>query len=148
MKPDDLEKEFREIVRDSTTLFGNVGDMTPEEITAALVDSGESSENVRNEMYSRLDSFVRSIRMKGDSPPKRYLEALEQLRPPTELPKNPASLQQHAKRWVSHLLDGRSIGSSLEVAFEFRNRGELTVDDTKLLERAVARVQKRIRDKR
>jgi hypothetical protein len=98
MKPDDLEKEFREIVRDSTTLFGNVGDMTPEEITAALVDSGESSENVRNEMYSRLDSFVRSIRMKGDSPPKRYLEALEQLRPPTELPKNPASLQQHAKR--------------------------------------------------
>ena len=147
MKPDDLEKELQDIVRDSSTLFGNVEEMTPEEVTAALVDSGASCDEVLKTMHSRLDSIVRNMRMKGETPPKRYLDALEQLRLPTDIPKNPATLQQHARKWISHLLAGTTTGGTLEVVFEFRNRGTLTGGDEKLLESAVTRVQKRIRDK-
>ena len=98
-------------------------------------------------MHSRLDTVVRNVRMKGETPPKRYLDALEQLRPATDIPKNPATLQQHARKWISHLLGSTTTGGSLEVAFEFRNRGKLNGGDEKLLESAVSRVQKRIRDK-
>jgi len=147
VKPDDLEKELQDIVRDSSTLFGNVEEMTPEEVTAALVDTGASSDEVLKTMYSRLDTVVRNMRMKGESPPKRYLDALEQLRPASDIPKNPATLQQHAKKWISHLLGSTTTGGSLEVAFEFRNRDKLSGGDEKLLESAVIRVQKRIRDK-
>ena len=147
MKPDDLEKELQDIVHDSSTLFGNVEEMTPEEVTAALVDTGASSDEVLKTMHSRLDTVVRNMRMKGETPPKRYLDALEQLRPATDIPKNPEMLQQHARKWISHLLRSTTTSGSSEVAFEFRNRDKLSGGDEKLLESAVTRVQKRIRDK-
>src|SRR5271166_6197714 len=112
MNQDDLEKDFNDLIVDSRTLFGNVEEMDKDEVVGLLNESGASAVLVCNEMYARIDSFVRDLRMRGVSPPQRYLDLLDQLRPASSIPRNPKSLAQHARRCVAELLGGSSTVTS------------------------------------
>lgn len=146
MKQDDLDKDIRELIADSRSLFGDIDEMDKEELVAYLADSGEPANAVRDATYARIDALVKDMRMRGDAPPQRYLDLLDQLRPASQIPRNPKSLLKHAKRCIDDLLKGPAMGCSPELQFSFRGKGDLSLKDKEILSEAEERLRNRLRD--
>jgi hypothetical protein len=144
MNQDDLEKDFNDLIVDSRTLFGNVEEMDKDEVVGLLNESGTSAGLVCNEMYARIDSFVRDLRIRGVSPAQRYLDLLDQLRPASSIPRNPKNLAQHARRCVAELLQGSRIVSDAKLQFSFHHKGELTSEDEKILKDTEDQLRRKI----
>jgi hypothetical protein len=148
MNNDDLDKDLDELVSDSRTLFGDVEEMDKEEIFALLNASGSTADTVREQMYAQIDSLVRGMRMQGLSPPQRYLDVLDQLRPASQIPLNPKTLLQHAKRCVAGLLQGPGVGGNTQVQFSFHRKGDLTSQDEEILRETEDRLRRKIEGKK
>ena len=146
MKKDDLDKDLRELITDSRALFGDIEEMDKEELVVHLADSGEPANTVRDAAFARIDALVKEMRMRGDDPPQRYLDLLDQLRPASQIPRNPKTLLKHAKRCIDDLLQGPAMGSSAELQFSFRGKGDLSQKDKELLRDAEERLRHRLRD--
>lgn len=82
--------------------------------------------------------------MQGLSPPQRYLDVLDQLRPASQIPRNPKTLLQHAKRCVAGLLQGPGSGGNTEVQFSFHRKGELSSQDEQILRETEDRLRRKI----
>lgn len=143
MKQDDFERDLNDLIRESSSLFGDVEGMDRDELVGTLDGSGSASRTIRESMYVRIEGIVKAIRLKGESPPQRYLDALNQLRPPTAVPHGAKALVEHARKCVSDLLRGPQIGTELRLQCSFHNRSELTSEDEQLLRRAEDDVRKR-----
>jgi hypothetical protein len=148
MKQDELEKDLKELLSESTRLFGDVEEMDHDELREILNDSDRPAEAVRHEMFRVLDSLIREWRLRGESPPKRYLDAMNQLRPPSEISLNADALVEQAKTWVRGLLSGPGTVSGAKLQFSFRNKGEFTKGDRRILEEAEDEVRRKIEKKR
>jgi hypothetical protein len=147
MKQDDLDKDLRELISDSRSLFGDIEEMDKEELAAHLADSGEPANALRDATYVRVEALVKEMRLRGDDPPLRYLDLLDQLRPASQIPRNPKTLLKHAKRCIDDLLKGPGIGSQAELQFSFRgNKGDLNRKDKEILRDAEERLRRRLRD--
>jgi hypothetical protein len=144
MNNDDLDKDLDELISDSRTLFGDVEEMDKEEIFALLNASGATADTVRDQMYAQIDSLVREMRMQGLSPPQRYLDVLDQLRPATQIPRNPKALLQHARRCVAGLLQGPGVGGNTKVQFSFHRKGDLSSQDEQILRETEDRLRRKI----
>src|SRR2546427_11702620 len=106
MNRDELEKDLNNLVKDSRALFGDVEELDKDEVLGLLSVSGSAANLVCDEMYARIDALVKDLRIKGVSPPQRYLDLLDQLRPAYLIHHNPKNLTQHARRCVAELLQG------------------------------------------
>jgi hypothetical protein len=146
MKQDDLDKDIRELITDSRSLFGDIEEMDKEELVAHLANSGEPANALRDATYARIDALVKEMRMRGDDPPQRYLDLLDQLRPASQIPRNPKSLLKHAKRCIDDLLKGPAAGCNAELQFSFRGKGDLDRKDKEILRDAEERLRHRLRD--
>lgn len=144
MKNDDLDKDIRELIVDSRSLFGDIEEMDKEELLVFLAESGASANIVRDEMYARIDALVRDLRIHGEDTPQRYLDLLDQLRPAAQIPRNPKSLLQHAKRCVDNLLKGPAVGSNAELQFSFRSKGDLNPKDKQILFEAEDQLRRKL----
>ena len=147
MNKDDLDKDLNALICDTHTLFGDVEEMDKEEAVALLSDSGPAATVVREQVYAQIDSLVKAMRMQGLSPLQRYLDALDQLRPASHIPRNPKTLLQHAKRCVAGLLQGPGVGGNAEVQFSFHRKGELSSQDEEILRETEDRLRRRIEGK-
>jgi len=146
MKHDDLDKDIRELITDSRSLFGDIEEMDKEELVTLLADSGEPANALRDAMYARIDALVKGMRMHGDDPPQRYLDLLDQLRPASQIPRNPKTLLKHARRCIDDLLKGPATGCNAELQFSFRSKGDLNVQDKEILREAEERLRSRLRE--
>src|SRR5258708_14831321 len=100
MNRDEQDKDLNDLISDSRLLFGNVEEMDKDELMVALDESERPAKAVRQAMFLRMETLVRDFRLRGESPPQRYLDVLDQLRPPSQVSHNPSVLVQQAKRWV------------------------------------------------
>lgn len=146
MKHDDLDKDMRELITDSRSLFGDIEEMDKDELVAQLAESGEPANALRDVTFARIDDLVKEMRMRGDDPPQRYLDLLDQLRPASQIPRNPKSLLKHAKRCIDDLLKGQVAGCKAELQFSFRGKGDLNQKDKEILRNAEERLRHRLRD--
>jgi hypothetical protein len=147
MKQDELDKDLKDLVSESTRLFGDVEEMDQEELKEILDDSERPAEAVRNEMFQVLEKLIKDWRRRGETPPKRYLDAMNQLRPPLATSPNPDALVEQAKTWVRGLLSGAGTVSGAKLQFSFRNKGEFTKGDERILEEAEDEVRRKIEKK-
>lgn len=147
MNREDLEKDLNDIVSDSRKLFGDVEEMDKDELLEMLNDSDPSAESVRQAAFLMLESLVKELRLRGESPPQRYLDVLNQLRSAGELSHNPNALLQQAKKWVTNLLEGPRTGSEARLQFSFHRRGELTERDRRILEETEAELSRKMKKK-
>jgi hypothetical protein len=148
MKQDELDKALKDLLSESTRLFGDVEEMDQDELKEILNDSDRPAEAVRHEMFKVLDSLIKEWRLRGETPPKRYLDAMNQLRPPSAIAPNPDTLVEQAKTWVRGLLSGPGTVSGAKLQFSFRNEGEFTKGDQRILEEAEDEVRRKIEKKR
>jgi hypothetical protein len=144
MNKDELDKDLNALVSDTHTLFGDIEEMNKKEAVALLSDSGPAAASVREQMYAQIDALVKAMRMQGLSPPQRYLDVLDQLRPASVIPRNPKTLLQHAKRCVAGLLQGPEVGGSAEVQFSFHRKEELSSQDEEILRQTEDRLRRKI----
>lgn len=135
MNRDELEKDLNDLISDSRALFGDVEELDKDEVLVLLNVSGSPANLICEEMYARIDALVKDLRIKGVSPPQRYLDLLDQLRPASVIPCNPKNLAQHARRCVAELLQGSGIVSNARLQFSFHRKGDLTTQDEKILRR-------------
>jgi hypothetical protein len=147
MKQDELDKDLKDLLSESTRLFGDVDEMDQDELKEILNDSDRPAEAVRNEMFRALEKFTKELRLPGETAPKRYLDAMNQLRPPSALSPNPDALAEQAKTWVRGLLSGTGTVSGAKLQFSFRNKGEFTKGDQRILEEAEDEVRRKIEKK-
>lgn len=148
MKRDELDKDLKDLLSESARLFGDVEEMDQDELREILHDSDRPAEAVRHEMFKVLDSLIKEWRLRGETAPKRYLDAMNQLRPPSAIPPNPDTLVEQAKTWVRGLLSGPRTVSGAKLQFSFRNKGEFTKVDQRILEEAEDEVRRKIEKKR
>jgi len=148
MKREDLEKHLKEIVSESETLFGNVAELTSEELLEVLAETGASPAEIRDALYRQLDKVVIEFRMSGKPVPPRYLEAREQLRPLSEVPQNVEAAQRHARGWISELLKAPPTNAVGELAPEFHKKAALTEEDQRILDEAIERLRSRMQGNR
>ena len=148
MKQDDLDKDLRELITDSRSLFGDIEEMDKEELVAHLADSGEPANALRDATYARVEALVKEMRLRGDDPPQRYLDLLDQLRPASQIPRNPKILIKHAKKCIGDLLKGPAAGCQAELQFSFRGKGDLNSKDKEILREAEERLRRKLRDAR
>ena len=144
MNRDELEKDLNNLVKDSRALFGDVEELDKDEVVGLLSVSGSAANLICDEMYARIDALVKDLRIKGVSPPQRYLDLLDQLRPAHLIPHNPKNLAQHARRCVAELLQGSGIVSNANLQFSFHRKSDLTTQDEQILKDAEDRLRRRI----
>jgi hypothetical protein len=144
MNRDELEKDLNNLVKDSRALFGEVEELDKDEVLGFLSVSGSPANLICDEMYARIDALVKDLRIKGVSPPQRYLDLLDQLRPGYLIPHNPKNLAQHARRCVAELLQGSVIVSNAKLQLSFHHKSDLTTQDEQILKDAEDRLRRRI----
>ncbi len=145
MNREDLEKGLNDMVSDSRKLFGDVEEMDKDELLEMLNDSDPPADSVRQAAFLMLESLVKEFRLRGESPPQRYLDVLNQLRPAGELSHNPTALLQQAKKWVTNLLEGPRAGTEARLQFSFHRRSELTEGDRRILEETEAELRRKMK---
>jgi hypothetical protein len=144
MNRDELEKDLNNLAKDSRALFGDVEELDKDEVLGLLSVSGSAANLICDEMYARIDALVKDLRIKGVSPPQRYLDLLDQLRPAYLIPHNPKNLVQHARRCVAELLQGSRMVSNANLQFSFHRKSDLTTQDEQILKDAADRLRRRI----
>lgn len=144
MNRDELEKELKQLIADSKILFGDVEEMDKDELRALLDEPGRSPDVLRHSMWSTVEKACTEMRLRGDIPPRRYSDVLNQLRPASQPSAHANVLVQQAHRWVRELLSGVRTSSEFSLQFSFRNRGELAQEDRRVLDEAEADVRRKI----
>lgn len=148
MNQHERDKDLNDLISDSRILFGDVEEMDKHELLAVLDDSDLPAEAVRHAMFLRIETLVRDFRLRGESPPQRYVDALNQLRPPSQISHNPSALVQHAKKWVTELLGPPRSGLEANLQFSFHRKEDLTDRDKRILKETEAEVCRRIEHKK
>jgi len=144
MNRDELEKELKQLIADSKILFGDVEEMDKDDLRALLDEPDRSPEILCHSMWSAVEKACTEIRLRGDIPPRRYTDALNQLRPASQPSAHANVLVQQAHRWIRELLSGVRTSSESILQFSFRNKGELAKDDRRILDEAEADVRRKI----
>jgi len=145
MSGDDLDKDLNDLVSDSKRLLGDVEEMDKDELLELLNDSDQSAESVRRAAFLMMENLVKEFRLRGEYPPQRYSDALNQLRPAEELSHNATALLQQAKKWVTGLLEGPRASSETRLQFSFQRKGELSEGDRRILEETEAEVRRKMK---
>jgi hypothetical protein len=145
MNPDERDKDLNNLILESKTLFGDIEEMERDELLAVLDDSGTSANGVRHAMFLSLEALVKDFRLRGESPPQRYTDALNQLRPPSQISHSASALVQQAKKLVAQLLSGPRTGSLPKLQVSFHHKGELTQSDKRILEETEAELSRRMK---
>src|ERR1700722_149750 len=143
MNRDELEKELKQLIADSKILFGDVEEMDKDDLRALLDEPDRSPEILCHSMWSAVEKACTEIRLRGDIPPRRYTDALNQLRPASQPSAHANVLVQQAHRWIRELLSGVRTSSESILQFSFRNKGELAKDDRRILDEAEADVRRK-----
>jgi hypothetical protein len=144
MNRDELEKELKQLIADSKILFGDVEEMDKDELRAMLDEPDRSPEVLCHSMWSAVEKACTEIRLRGDIPPRRYAEVLNQLRPASQPSAHANVLIQQAHRWIRELLSGVRSSSESSLQFSFRNKGKLSQEDRRILDEAEAEVRRKI----
>ena len=144
MNRDELEKEIKQLITDSKILFGDVEQMDKEELRALLDEPDRSPEIVCHSMWSAVEKACTEMRLRGEIPPGRFTDVLNQLRPASQPSAHASVLVQQAHKWVRELLSGVRNSSESTLQFSFRNKGELALEDRRILDEAEAEVRRKI----
>lgn len=144
MNRDELEKELKQLIADSKILFGDVEEMDKDDLRALLDEPDRSPEVLCYSMWSAVEKACTEIRLRGDIPPRRYTDVLNQLRPASQPSAHANVLVQQAHRWIRELLSGVRTSSESSLQFSFRNKGELAQEDRRILDDAEAEVRRKI----
>jgi hypothetical protein len=145
MSGNDPDKDLNDLIFDSKKLFGDVEELNKEELRELLNDSDEPAESVRRVAFLMMENLVKEFRLRGEYPPQRYADALNQLRPPDQLSHNPNALLQQAKKWVAGLLEGSRASSETRLQFSFQRKGELSEGDRRILEETETEVRRKMK---
>ncbi len=124
MNRHERDKDLNDLISDSRILLGDVEEMDKHELLAVL------------------------DRLRGESPPQRYMDALNQLRPPSQISHNPSALVQQAKKWVTELLGPPRSRLEAKLQSSFHRKEDLTDNDKRILKEAEAEVFRRIKRKK
>lgn len=147
MNRDERDKDLNDLTSDSRMLFGDVEEMDRDELMAVLDDSDRPADAVRHAMFRRIETLVKDFRLRGESPPQRYVDALNQLRPPTQIIHNPSALVQQAKKWVAELLGPPRSGLNADLQLSFHRKEDLTNSDKRILKETETEVRRRMKQK-
>src|SRR5260370_41898521 len=106
MNRDEFDRDLKQMISDSKTLFGDVEEMNKDELQEMLNESGRTAEELRRLVWSAVDDVCKKMRLRGDFPPDRYTDLLNQLRPASQPSRHASVLVQQAQRWIRDLLSG------------------------------------------
>jgi hypothetical protein len=123
-------------------LFGEIDDMDASEAEQILESAGIDYEAVKRRTYDKLSASAASLRLKGKSVSADLQEALEAFRPLDAPPRTDEEAKRQAHGMLGRFL-GKQAGvlGSLRFAFSYRNRGELTPEDVRLLDSMVEKLK-------
>jgi hypothetical protein len=143
MKKD--EEKLRELMKIFESLSGDIEEIDVSEAGELLQSAGIDYDSVRRKMYESLTERAASFRLKGEPVPADLQQALNVFRPPNAPPRNEEEAQRQARSMVGRFLEeaGRPP-ESLRFAFSYRNRGELTKRDIRLLDSVADELRKRL----
>lgn len=143
---EDLDKELKDLIELTKSVFGDVEDVGGDDIGEILSFSGSSPQEVSESFYRELKTIVEETRKRGEPVPERYIEALEQVRPISETTYNPKYMRRRARTWIGGMLQKAQVSSSTELVIAFRNKGDLSKHDEEVLEHAAERLKRRMRE--
>ncbi len=136
---DDKSQHWKRLL---DALFGEFEDMDAAEAEQILESAGIDYEAVKRRMYDKLSANAASLRLKGKNVPADLQEALEAFRPLDAPPRTEEEAKRQAQGMLSRFLGKQpEVPGSLRFAFSYRNRGELTPEDVRLLDSMVEKLK-------
>lgn len=139
------EEKLRELMTVFESLYGSIEEIDVQEAGELLQSAGIDHESVRLKMYERLTKSAASFRLKRVPVPQDLQQALNAFRPLDAPPRNEEEAKRQARTTIDKFLEqAGKPPESMRFAFSYRNRGELTGTDVKLLDSVVDKIRKRL----
>lgn len=142
----DFNSELKELIEMTTHVFGEVEELGADDLREMLEISGPGADQLSAALYNKLKKAMEEMRKAGTPVPERYKEVLEQVRPLSERTGDPRYMLTRARAWIEKMLQDVKAPPRTDVAVAFRNRGELSENDERILNEAAERVKKRARE--
>jgi hypothetical protein len=127
------------------SLFGNIEEMDGPEAEEILRSAGIDYESVRRKMYDKLAQSATALRLEQKAVSEDIQQALNAFRPLDAPPRSEDEAKKQARGIIDRFF-GKAIEGqpTLRFALSYRNRGELTEADVKLLDSVVDKLKKQI----
>jgi len=144
MKKNDDEKFERDRRNLLDCLFGGIEEIDGLDAQQILQAAGVDYGSVRRMMYDKAAHSAASLRLSGKPVPADLQRALEAFRPPDAPPRNEDEARRQAHGVIADFLGKAEVPASLRFALSYRNRGELTGADVKLLDSMVKKLKEKL----
>jgi len=139
---------FDRLFDSAEEVLGPIEEMTVDDVTEMLEESGIDTEALSRRMYEKLSEVAGRYYGKNQDVPVQLAQALNEFRPADTPTSDPEIATQRAKQWVAKLLTPKPAARRLEVGYAFRNRkGELSGEDAAVLESLAEKLRMKIERK-
>jgi hypothetical protein len=102
-------------------LFGQVEDMSQDELSSSIADAGIDLTAARRKLYERVSAMRSKLWERNENESADMKSLLAQLRPHDLPTADPKVAQKAAGNWLRDLVDRRPTGGRLEFAAAARN---------------------------
>ncbi len=142
------DDRFDRLFDSAEHVLGPVEEMTVDDVTEVLEESGIDTDALSRRMYEKLAEVAGRYYSKNQDVPVLLAQALKEFRPADTPTSDPETAAQRAKQWVAKLLAPRPSARRLEVGYSFRNRkGELSAKDSAVLESLAEKLRTKVERK-
>jgi hypothetical protein len=142
------DDRFDRLFDSGEQVLGPVEEITVDDVTEMLEESGIDTEALSRRMYEKLTDLAGRYYSKNQDVPVQVAQALDQFRPADIPTSDPATAAQRARQLVAKLLAPRPAARALEVGYSFRNRkGELSSEDNAILESIAEKLRTKVQRK-
>jgi hypothetical protein len=142
------DDRFDRLFDSAEEVLGPIEEMTGDDVTEMLEESGIDTEALSRRMYERLSEVAGRYYSKNQDVPVQLAQALNEFRPADTHTSDPETAAERAKQWVAKLLAPKPAARRLEVGYSFRNRkGELSGQDSDVLESLAEKLRLKIERK-
>jgi hypothetical protein len=142
------DDRFDRLFDSAEEVLGPIEEMTVDDVTEMLEESGIDTEALSRRMYEKLTELASRYYSRNQDVPVQLAQALNEFRPADTPTSDPETAAQRAKQWVAKLLAPKPAARRLEVGYSFRNRqGELSGEDSAVLESLAEKLRIKIERK-
>jgi hypothetical protein len=122
--------------------------LTRAEVQDMLRAAGSDPDALREWLNTTARALANAQRAKGKPAPAYLQRAIDLSGPADELPRDEKMALQKAREWIRSLTSGPGVlTDDLEIIREYRSRGDVSVEDQRLLDAAEAELRKELKKK-
>jgi hypothetical protein len=139
------ERLMEEIRRMAARLEEGDDSLNREELRDQLRELGLDPDELRTRFHQRIKRLAERERLADRPVPLALKQAIDATRPEDEIPRDPASAEAFAERWIEKFRSPFAIPPNLESARAYRKSGDVSRSDQDELDRLEQELKERVK---